>query len=199
MYLANENLLMGEVETGETLIGGRNKNSHWNKKMAYSQGHSHKDKTPVVGMIQRDFLINALVTGDTTAKTLSAFIKKHVQPDSNIYTDENASYNEIGKEYPRHVVDHSKNLYSYEDVTTNRIEACWTHFKRMILGAYRNVHTKKYLQKYVDEFIFRYNLRDINASDMFNCFLCCSDGRITHKEIKEAKWIELTENKQSLY
>ena len=43
---------MGEVETGETLIGGRNKNSHWNKKMAYSQGHSHKDKTPVVGMIQ---------------------------------------------------------------------------------------------------------------------------------------------------
>lgn len=25
MYLANENLLMGEVETGETLIGGRNK------------------------------------------------------------------------------------------------------------------------------------------------------------------------------
>ena len=57
MYLANENLLMGEVETGETLIGGRNKNSHWNKKMTYSQGHSHKDKTPVVGMIQWDSLI----------------------------------------------------------------------------------------------------------------------------------------------
>ena len=51
--------------------------------------------------------------------------------------------------YPRHVVDHSKNLYSYEDVTTNRIEACWTHFKRMILGAYRNVHTKKYLQRII--------------------------------------------------
>lgn len=199
MYLANENPLTDDVEIDETLVGGRNKNRHWNKKVAHSQGRSHKDKTPVVGMIQRDFLINALVTGDTTAKTLSAFIKKHVQPDSNIYTDENASYNEIGKEYPRHVVDHSKNLYSYEDVTTNRIEACWTHFKRMILGAYRNVHTKKYLQKYVDEFIFRYNLRDINASDMFNCFLCCSDGRITHKEIKEAKWIKLTENKQSLY
>ena len=47
MYLANEKLL----------IGGRNKNSHWNKKMAYSQGHSHKDKTPVVGMIQWDSLI----------------------------------------------------------------------------------------------------------------------------------------------
>ena len=25
--------------------------------MAYSQGHSHKDKTPVVGMIQWDSLI----------------------------------------------------------------------------------------------------------------------------------------------
>ena len=199
MYLANENPLTDDVEIDETLVGGRNKNRHWNKKVAHSQGRSHKDKTPVVGMIQRDFLINALVTGDTTAKTLSAFIKKHVQPDSNIYTDENASYNEIGKEYPRQVVDHSKNLYSYDNITTNRIEACWTHFKRMMLGTYRNVHTKKYLQKYVDEFVFRYNLRDISTSEMFICFLCCSDGRITHKEIKEAKWIELTENKQSLY
>ena len=189
----------GDVEIDETLVGGRNKNRHWNKKVAHSQGRSHKDKTPVVGMIQRDFLINALVTGDTTAKTLSAFIKKHVQPDSNIYTDENASYNEIGKEYPRQVVDHSKNLYSYDNITTNRIEVCWTHFKRLILGAYRNVHTKKYLQKYVDEFVFRYNLRDIATSDIFNCFLCCSDARITHKEIKETKWVELTENKQSLY
>ena len=39
------------------MLQGRNKNSHWNKKMAYSQGHSHKDKTPVVGMIQWDSLI----------------------------------------------------------------------------------------------------------------------------------------------
>lgn len=181
------------------LSGGRNKNRHWNKKVAHSQGRSHKDKTPVVGQIQRGGLVNAIVTKDTTAPTLSAFIKEHIQADSTIYTDENGAYNQIGKEYLRYIVDHSKYLYSYEDVTTNRIEGCWTHFKRMILGAYRNVHTKKYLQKYVDEFIFRYNLRDINASDMFNCFLCCSDGRITHKEIKEAKWIELTENKQSLY
>lgn len=199
MYLANENPLSGDVEIDETLVGGRNKNRHWDKKVAHSQGRSHKDKTPVVGQIQRNGLVNAKVTKDTTAPTLSAFIKKYIQSDSTIHTDENPAYNQIGKEYLRYIVDHSKHLYSYGNVTTNRIEGCWTHFKRLILGAYRNVHTKKYLQKYVDEFIFRLNLRDIDTSDVFNCFLCCSDGRITHKEIKEAKWIELTEKKQSLY
>lgn len=199
MYLANDNPLSSDVEIDETLVGGRNKNRHWNKKVAHSQGRSHKDKSPVVGMIQRKDLMNARVTPDTTSITLSYFIEKFIQEDSNIYTDENAAYNQIGKKYPRYIVDHSKKLYSYENVTTNRIEGCWTHFKRLILGAYRNVHTKKYLQKYVDEFVFRYNLRDINTSDIFNCFLCCSDTRITYKEIKETKWIELTEYKQSLY
>ena len=57
MYLANENPLTDDVEIDETLVGGRNKNRHWNKKVAHSQGRSHKDKTPVVGMIQWDSLI----------------------------------------------------------------------------------------------------------------------------------------------
>lgn len=199
MYLINENPLSEEVEIDETLVGGRNKNRHWNKKVAHSQGRSHKDKTPVVGMIQRENLMNAKVTQDTTAKTLSALIRQFIDPDSILFTDENSAYDSIGRSYTRYSVDHSKNFYGWGYITSNRIEGAWTHFKRMILGAYRNVISKKYLQKYVDEFVFRYNLRDNDASGMFNCFLCCSDGRITHKEIKARLWIELTENKKSLY
>lgn len=198
MYLANENPLKDEVEIDETLVGGKNKNRHWDKKVPHSQGRSHKDKTPVVGMIQRNGCLNAKVTDDTTAHTLSELIRQFIHSEAVIYTDENSAYDQIGKEYERWVVDHSKKLYSYDNITTNRIEGAWTHFKRAVIGTYRHI-PKKNLQKYVDEFVFRYNLRKDSDSDRFHCFLCCSDGRITYKEIKSKQWIELTENKQSLY
>jgi len=45
--------LEGEVEVDETYVGGKNKNRHPHKKVKQSQGRSTKDKTPVVGMIER--------------------------------------------------------------------------------------------------------------------------------------------------
>ena len=187
MYLANESRLESKVEIDETYIGGKNKNRHWNKKVPHSQGRSHKDKTTVVGLIEREGLFIGRATKDTKSKTLSALIKAFVSRGSIIYTDENSSYNQIGKVYERYSVDHSKGLYGFGDITSNRIEASWTHLKRMVVGTYRNVISRKYLQKYVDEFAFRYNLRDEDNSDKFNCFLCCADLRLTHKQIRNTK------------
>ena len=172
MYLANESTLQGKVEADETYIGGKNKNRHWNKKVKHSQGRSHKDKTTVVGLIERGGL-------------LSSLILDFVQKDSILFTDENSAYNQIGRIYDRYFVDHGKKQYGNGDITTNSIEGAWTHLKRMVIGTYRNL-PKKHLQKYVDEFVFRYNLRDISNSDRFNCFLCCADTRYTYKQIKES-------------
>ncbi|MCE8758822.1 IS1595 family transposase, partial [Bacteroides fragilis] len=185
MRLANENILEEAVEIDETVVGGKNGNRHKDKKVPHSQGRSHKDKFPVVGMIQRENLMNARATPDTKSDTLSAFIKEYIHPDAIIYTDEYNAYDQIGFSYTRFYVDHSKKLYSYDHITTNRIEGTWTHFKRMVKGTYRTL-LKKYLQKYVDEFVYRYNLRDISNSDRFNCFLCCADTRYTYKQIKES-------------
>ena len=136
-------------------------------------------------MIQRENLMNARATTDTKSDTLSAFIKEYIHPDAIIYTDEYNAYDQIGFSYTRFYVDHSKKLYSYDRITTNRIEGAWTHFKRMVKGTYRTL-LKKYLQKYVDEFVYRYNLRDISNSDRFNCFLCCADTRYTYKQIRKS-------------
>lgn len=185
MYLVNESTLQGKVEADETYIGGKNKNRHWNKKVKHSQGRSHKDKTTVVGLIERGGLLVAKVTKDTTSDTLSSLILDFVQKDSILFTDENSAYNQIGRIYDRYFVDHGKKQYGNGDITTNSIEGAWTHLKRMVIGTYRNL-PKKHLQKYVDEFVFRYNLRDISNSDRFNCFLCCADTRYTYKQIKES-------------
>lgn len=183
MEVTNESKLENEVEIDETYIGGKNKNRHWDKKVPHSQGRSHKDKTTVVGMIERGGLLVAKATKDTTSPTLSRLIRQFVAPSSTIYTDENSAYNQIGQTYERYFVDHGRHQYGNGNVTTNRIEAAWTHLKRMIIGMYRKT-SKKYLQKYVDEFVFRYNLRDVSDSDKFNLLLCCADTRITHKQIR---------------
>lgn len=185
MFLANESKLNGKVEADETYIGGKNKNRHWNKKVKHSQGRSHKDKTTVVGLIERNGYLVAKVTKDTTANTLSSLILNFVHPSSILYTDENIAYNQIGQIYNRYFVDHSKHLYGKGDITTNRIEGAWTHLKRMVIGTYRNL-PKKHLQKYVDEFVYRFNLRDISNSDRFNCLLCCADTRYTYKQIRKS-------------
>lgn len=184
MFVTNESKLKGEVEVDETYIGGKNKNRHWDKKVPHSQGRSHKDKTTVVGLIERGGMLVAKVTKDTTSKTLSTLIKQHVDPSAILYTNENGAYDQIGKVYERYFVDHSKHLYGIDNITSNRIEASWTHLKRMVIGTYRKT-SKKYLQKYVDEFVFRYNLRDVSDSDKFNLLLCCADTRVTHKQIRE--------------
>ena len=49
----NDSELDNEVEVDETFVGGKNKNRHRDKKVKKCQGRSFKDKTPVIGMIER--------------------------------------------------------------------------------------------------------------------------------------------------
>lgn len=48
----NDGELDNQIEVDETYVGGKNKNRHENKKVEFSQGHSHKEKSPVGGMIE---------------------------------------------------------------------------------------------------------------------------------------------------
>lgn len=62
-------------------------------------------------------------------------------------------------------VDHTKEFVAEKGVHTNNIENLWGTLKRGILGIYHHV-SAKHLQKYVDEFCFRYNNR--SNVNMFN-------------------------------
>ena len=69
-FCENDYKLDGEVELDETFVGGKNKNRHKNKKVRHSQGRSFKDKTPVLGMLQRGGKVVCRVVKSTSKKHL---------------------------------------------------------------------------------------------------------------------------------
>jgi len=69
--LDNDNKLNNEVEIDETYIGGKNKNRHIKKKIAQSQDRSSKDKTSVLGMIERKGKLKATQVKNVKSVTLT--------------------------------------------------------------------------------------------------------------------------------
>lgn len=178
MGMLNESKLSGDVEIDETFVGGKNKNRHKDKKVEKCQGRSFKDKKPVLGMLSRAGQLTAMVVEDTKAATLKPIITKYIDSGSVIYTD-GWDYGNLGDGYSQHSVDHGRNFYgtTFVDdngertmICTNGIENAWSHFKRMLFGTYYQV-SKKHLQRYVDEFVFRFNTRNVGEFERFELYL----------------------------
>jgi len=184
--IENNNELEGIVECDETFIGGKNNNRHKDKKVPHSQGRSFKDKVPVMGMLQRGGKMNAYVVNDTKRKSIQPYIYKYVKSTTQtIISDEWWAYKGLSKHYDHRIIDHSKKEYvSLQDnnIHTNNIEGSWNILKRSVSGMYNHV-SKKHLQKYVDEFVYRFNLRKVSDQEKFRYLLSNSNIRSKYKEL----------------
>ena len=174
----------GEVELDETFVGGKNKNRHKNKKVKNSQGRSFKDKTPVMGILQRGGCVVCKVIDNTTYKQLTGPVLRKVKLSATVYSDEWQGYKLINKVYKKHhVVDHGHGIYVNGGAYTNTIEAFWSNYcKRSINGTYSWI-SRKHMQRYFDEFSFRYNTNDMDESERFHYFTANCKRRITYSEV----------------
>lgn len=147
--------LRGTVEADETYVGGKRKGK---------RGRGAAGKTPVVGLVERGGDVQAKVVSKvTTAQTFSN-LARSVERGSTIYTDELAVYNYTKRfGYKHGVVNHGQKQYVLGPIHTNTIEGFWSQLKRSIDGTHHHV-SGKHLQKYVDEFVFRYNRRFASVS-----------------------------------
>jgi transposase-like protein len=149
--------LSGEIEADETFIGGKARNMHVNERKRRITGTGGKDKTAVMGILERGGKVRTSVIPNRKKKALQAEVRKHVEAGSALYTDALLSYEGLESEYAHQVIDHA---VKYVDgrVHTNGLENFWSLLKRGISGTYVSVEPF-HLFRYLDEQTFRYNNR----------------------------------------
>jgi transposase-like protein len=179
----NLDLLEGEVEIDETYVGGKNKNRHESKKISNAQGRSVKDKTPVLGMVERQGILKAVKVINTQSTTLQPIILNNVCTQAKIMTDEWWGYAKLNRVFNHAIINHGQKEFVRNDVHTNTIEGFWSLFKRSIIGIYHSA-SDKHIQKYIDEAVFRYNTRKMREDERVSLTLSCTGGkRLTYNTL----------------
>jgi len=132
------------------------------------RGTYANDRPPIVGTVGRESnQVRLRVVLDTTGQTLEAHVHQFTLPDSQLYTDENQSYNHVIR--PHATVCHGNHEYARDEdgdgfceVHCNTAEGMWTDV-RNFLRPFKGVH-KKYLAGYVAIVEFKRNLKRISPA-----------------------------------
>jgi transposase-like protein len=161
--------LFGTIEMDETYIGGQEKNKHASRRTKGTQGRSVKTKTPIIGLAQRQGEIRAVASEAVKTRTVEKLIVRHAAMGSILNTDDFGAYQHVGRLYPHNVINHSLGQYVRAGgmIHTNTIESFWALFKRGFHGVY-HLMSQKHLQRYVNEFAFRWNIRPADMRQVFS-------------------------------
>lgn len=165
-------LLAGTVEMDETYVGAKPRNMHRAKRrILYTQARD--GKKIVFGMLQRD--------GDLRLQSvkkiadIKPIIKANVRFGTHVHTDEATHYKWMHQPYEHSLVKHSLREYVRNDITTNRIEGVFGHFKRAVVGVYHQI-SDEHIDRYLSMFAWRWNRRDMEEGERVNALLASTIG-----------------------
>ena len=165
--------LSNTVEVDETYVGGKSKGK---------RGRGAENKTPVFGMLERKGTLIIQPVPDTKRRTLEPLIYLNVKKGSYIMSDEWWAYTKLYKNFKRGVVNHGTKEYVRGEVHVNSLEGAWSLLKRSIRGIY-HCPSKKHLDKYCEEFAFKYNTRKDDDYKRFEKAILLSRIKTNQKNI----------------
>ena len=167
--------LAGVVEADETYQGGAREGK---------RGRGAENKTKIFGLKEREGNVRMQVVDDVKRNTLLPIIKDNVEAGSLITTDELLTYASLDSEgYSHETVNHAKGEFVNGIAHTNGLENTWSHFKRGINAIQIHI-SKKHTNKYLAEYSFRLNSKNLSDFDRFTLwFSYCAGKKITYKTL----------------
>ena len=147
--------LSGIVEADETFVGGRPK---FKRGIKNKRGKGTK-KQPVFIAIERGGEVRAAVIPFDTKTYIVPKLMQFVDPSAVLMTDGSLAYTNAGAKFAaHHTVNHGKKQFALNDVHINTSEGFAAMLERAQFGVFHWT-SKHYLQRYVDEMVFRWNMR----------------------------------------
>ena len=156
-------LLRGIVEADETYVGGKPRKGN-GQPSKRGRGTS---KTPVMVLVERGGTAKAFTVPNVTGRTLKTAIRQNVLPKSTIMTVDFLAYKGIGRGFDGgHLsVNHSAGEYARADgASTNTAESYFALLKRGIVGSFHSI-SKQHLDRYCDEFSYRWSTREMSDAE----------------------------------
>ena len=173
--------MLGPVEVDETYMGGKRSNMPKAKRKGL-KGRGAVGKTVVVGAKDRaSNRVSAAVAPGTDKATLHSFVAARAAPGSTVYTDDHAGYDDLP--FKHESVKHSAGEYVRGDAHTQGIESFWSSLKRAHRGTFHCM-SPKHLQRYVQEFAARHNIRDDDTIDQMESVAVAMVGKqLSYREL----------------
>lgn len=169
-------LLDGTVEVDETYVGGRLRRG---SKRGRAGADSHK--TPVVALVERKTgRVRTKTMARVTAENLYGAIRDHMDTEATMMTDDYGAYKGLVAKHES--VNHSGGEYVRGNAHTNTVEGFFSLLKRGITGVYHHV-SRGHLQRYCDEFSFRYEHRKVSDGQRAGFIVAGAEGkRLTYEQ-----------------
>lgn len=157
------------------------------------QGGAHRSK--VVSLVSREGKTRSFHVANVDKDNLKPILMAHIAKDTHLMTDGAGHYKKIGKEFDLHEsTNHTQKEYAKDSKVegvrahSNTVESYFGILKRGIAGIYHHV-SEEHLQRYVDEFDFRFtNRKSMGVDDVQRADLLLKGvvgKRLTYERVAE--------------
>lgn len=147
--------LSGSVEVDECFFGGAHSGNR-------GRGAEHKCKVAIAVERKRHKLgrLRMQVIECCSANELTPFVKTNITAGSQVTTDSWGAYNGLKNEgYSHKAIVQSKTADADKESVLPGVHLETSLAKRVMLGTFQGRFDPQYLQRYLDEYVFRFNRR----------------------------------------